>query len=164
MSADRIKALLDAEPDPNPPEGFEPIGDRGGYDMLVGPYFGKMEPEGMVLGFRCSPRHVNGRGVCHGGMIATTADQAVYAVRVSGGVVDRGLVTVSLTTEFLRPIEVGSWVEVRTRATKHGRQMHFAQMVGTVDGTPVFQANGVFFDAGVDGDGPGSLAAVLGHD
>lgn len=162
MSGDRIKDLIDRIPDADPPEGFHPIGDRGGFDMLIGPFFGKMEPAGMVLAFRCTEKHINGRGVCHGGMIASVADQAVYAVRVDAGLVDHGLVTVSLTTEFLSPVEVGSWVEVRTRSNKHGRQMHFAQMVGTVDSKPVFQANGVFFDAGIDGDGPKSLAAVLG--
>lgn len=159
--ADRIREMLAREPDPAPPEGFHPVGDRGGYDLLIGPFFGKMEYGGMVLAFRCAERHVNGRGVCHGGMIASLADQAAYAVRVSGGVVDHSLVTVSLTIDFLRPVARGAWVEVRTRANKHGRNLHFTQFTGTVGDRAVLQASAVFMEAGDDPEGPVSLAAIL---
>ncbi len=129
--------------------------------MMIGPMFGKLEEGALVLGFRCTPRHVNGRGMCHGGMMASLADQAVYAVRVDGEVIDQALVTVSLTVEFLRPIEQGAWVEVRTQSRQHGRRLHFAQMLGTVDDRPVFQASAVFSDAGPDMEGTPSLAAVF---
>ncbi|WP_238366912.1 PaaI family thioesterase [Mesobacterium pallidum] len=161
---DRIMDMLVRETDPAPPEGFHRIGDRGGYDLLIGPFFGKMEDGHMILAFRCAERHVNGRGVCHGGMMASLADQAAYAVRVSGGVVDHSLVTVSLTIEFLRPVDRGDWVEVRTRANKHGRTLHFAQFTGTVGDRAVLQASAVFMEAGDDPEGPVSLAAVLGTD
>lgn len=128
----------------NAPEGFRLLPARTGFHMMVGDVYGRMEDGLPVLAFRCSPRHMNNHGACHGGMIAAFADFGAYTVRYAADLMETSIPTAELTVDFLRPIKLGDWVELRTQLTKRGRNLLFARMTATVDDRIVFTAKGIF--------------------
>lgn len=70
------------------------------------------------IGLDIGPHHMNRNGIAHGGVIATLLDSASGLACVFGddGEIVRKVVTVSLTTNFLRPVVTG-----RLTATAHVR-------------------------------------------
>jgi acyl-coenzyme A thioesterase PaaI-like protein len=77
-------------------------------------------------------------------MLASFADFAAYAVRLSAGLTDTSIPTVSLSTEFLRPVKLGDWVEARAEVTKRGRNLLFSRVIASVTGRAVFTSTGIF--------------------
>ena len=79
------------------------------------------EAREIVLRFPLEPWQVNGLGTLHGGMANTMMDlamsMAVYCF-------SRQTIppTVSMTTNYLRPIPMGSYVRMKTRLTSLGRR------------------------------------------
>ncbi|MGZ6015309.1 MAG: PaaI family thioesterase, partial [Phenylobacterium sp.] len=55
-----------------------------------------------------------------------------------------GLVTVSLSVDFLGSAFAGQWLEFDTVFVKPGRSLCFAQAFVTADGQPCARANAVF--------------------
>ena len=55
------------------PEGFRPADIGGPFMVHNGPLYAKWSGERVLLGFRVEPRHTNPLGVCHGGMLASSA-------------------------------------------------------------------------------------------
>jgi uncharacterized protein (TIGR00369 family) len=159
-----IGALVAADLPADPPEGFRPILPRAGFHLMMGQFFGRMEDGALVVGFRCSPRHMNNHGTCHGGMLASFADFTAYSVRLSAGFAETTIPTVSLSTEYLRPVRLGDWVEARTELTKRGRNLLFSRVTATVEGAIVFTASGIFVPGGHDPGGFSALTHVLGKD
>jgi acyl-coenzyme A thioesterase PaaI-like protein len=51
---------------------------------------------------------------------------------------------VSLTTDYLRAVEPGSWLEAHTRVDRLGGTLAFADCSLTVDGEEVVRARAVF--------------------
>lgn len=128
------------------PAGFVrmPGHDPGIYNSLIGPFWAKAEGETVVIGFRVETRHVNPAAACHGGMLASFAD-----IVLAGGCnhvarLGRFLVTVSLTTDFLAPAPLDSWVEARPEVLTVTRSTLFGQCLVTADGVPVLRASGTF--------------------
>jgi uncharacterized protein (TIGR00369 family) len=119
--------------------------DKPTYNGLVGPIFIKPEEDGGILyGFRAEPRHCNAQDAVHGGMLAGFADIVLtggtnYLARLS-----RFVVTISLTTDFLSPAKLGSWVQTRPEVLKVGRGTAFSQCLVTADGKPVLRCSGTF--------------------
>lgn len=159
---DRVAALAARDLPDDPPDGFRPIAPREGFHLLMGQFYGRMEGGVLVVAFRCSPRHMNSHGACHGGMLASFADFAAYSVRHAAGLPDTSIPTVSLTTEYLRPVRLGDWVEARMELTKRGRTLLFSRITGTVDGKAVFTSTGIFIEGPQDKGGLDVLAGVIG--
>lgn len=159
--ADQVSALVGRDLPDDPPEGFLPILPREGFHMMMGQIYGRMEDGMLVVAFRCSPRHINNHGTCHGGMLASFADFAAYSVRLAADLPVTSIPTVSLTTEYLRPVHRGDWVEARTELTKRGRNLLFSRATATVDGRTVFTSTGIFTLGAEDAGGLDALAAVL---
>ena len=65
------------------PEGFKVL-RRASSRFLssLGPLYAKEEGSGVVIGLRIDERHLNTRGVAHGGMLVTLADSAARSLRV----------------------------------------------------------------------------------
>jgi uncharacterized protein (TIGR00369 family) len=97
-----------------------------------------------VLGLRIEERHLNAAGAAQGGLLVTLVDFALgRAVHAEIEGEDRPL-TVSLTTDFLRAVDAGDWVEARTRVERVGGKLAFADCSLTVDGREAVRARGVF--------------------
>ena len=98
----------------------------------------------MIIGLRLAKPHTNGRGLIHGGLIATLADNAMGH---SCGQQLRGvssLVTISLAVDFIGTAQVGQWLAVETDVIKTGRTICFAQSLIKADDAVIARANGTF--------------------
>jgi hypothetical protein len=60
---------------PDPPPGFVRSSGRGQFSTHNGPYFHKPAADGVVFqAFYALPRHTNGIGLVHGGMLSAFTD------------------------------------------------------------------------------------------
>lgn len=126
------------------PEGFSPYGDGGAFIDLLGPVYARGEEENRTFGLRIEEKHLNAGGVAQGGLLATLADFSLgRAIRV-GRDDDQQSATVSLTTDYLGPAELGDWVESSTEVERVAGRMAFADCSLRVDGREIVRARAVF--------------------
>jgi uncharacterized protein (TIGR00369 family) len=96
------------------PEGYELVARTQGstFAGLVGPFYAKREGRKLSLGLRIEQRHLNSRGTCHGGLLATLADIALgYAcVAASEDGPSRNFVTIDLSVEYMASTQAGDWL------------------------------------------------------
>ena len=131
-----------------PPPGFRPYRDSGDYLDLVGPAHvrdgGDGDGDQPVFGLRIEERHRNAGGFAHGGLLATLVDFALGRAINAGTDEETGAVTVSLTTDFLGPANVGDWVEAHTEVERLGGRLAFADCSLTVEGREIVRGRAVF--------------------
>ena len=73
------------------------------FNELVGPFYVRRRGTDVSLGLRIEERHLNSRGICHGGLLATLADLALgySALAAEGPDADkRSFVTINLALDF----------------------------------------------------------------
>lgn len=127
------------------PPGFAPSHEGGDFIALIGPLHMRLDGGGFQLGFRVERRHVNGLGICHGGMMATFCDMLLplgsrqLAAQLRG----RFLPTVSLQVDYLAATPLGSWVQGEAQVLRTTRTLVFAQGLVTADGQPAARVSGV---------------------
>lgn len=127
------------------PSGFQRHLRRSPLTEPWEPIYAKATPEAVILGLRLAEAHTNSRGIAHGGLITTLADNAMglsCAIRMPEH--PHGLVTVSLGVDFLGSANVGQWLAVETDFVKLGGSICFAQCFVTADGVPCARANATF--------------------
>ncbi|MGB3864768.1 MAG: PaaI family thioesterase [Xanthobacteraceae bacterium] len=108
------------------------------------PIYSRRTDQAVVIGLRAREPHLNARGIVHGGLLTTLADNAMglsCALHLASG---PRLLTASLTVDFLSVAEAGQWIEVETTFVKPGRAMCFAQAFITADAKICARANAVF--------------------
>ena len=127
------------------PDGFAPLDEGGPFIELVGPVYARGEGEERVLGLRVEERHRNIAGKAHGGLLATPVD---FALGRAVAEADAAGVTVSLTTDYLKAVEAGDWVEAHTEVEKAGDWLAVADGALAVEGREVVRAGGVFAAVG----------------
>ncbi len=131
------------------------------FTASAGPWYVREEQGRLVGGFRVLQKHLNPRGICHGGMLATFCDvmMPTSAAYQSNG--DTGLLpTVSLSLDYLEPTPAGAWVEIRTDLLRAGKRLVFAQALLSVEGRTSVRANGVFSVPSVQVGGEGMVTAL----
>lgn len=131
------------------PPGFSPHFRKSPVTEPWEPIFSKREPGKVVLGLHIREAHCNGRGMLHGGLIAALADNAmglscVEVLTAAGRKPEGGLVTVSLSTDFIGAAKLGQWVAFDTSYVKTGRTLCFAQAFVTADGEVIARADARF--------------------
>ena len=131
---------------PPAPEGWTRLDLRSGYIDRNGPlYFRMDEKDGLLLGMRIEERHCNPRNVGHGGWLMTFADMMLPMASHHHPKVGRKfLPTVSMSTDFLAPVPLGSWLNGRTQVLRVTRNLVFAQGLIFADDTLAVRVNGVF--------------------
>jgi uncharacterized protein (TIGR00369 family) len=131
------------ERSPPPPEGYVPAEGRGGFSTLNGPYFYKLS-DGPTShqAFFALPRHANGMGLVHGGMLSAFLD-GVLAGAVWRGT-EKTAVTIHLSIDFLHMARVGEWVMGEGRMTRATREVAFAEARAYVGARDVVRASGIF--------------------
>jgi uncharacterized protein (TIGR00369 family) len=127
---------------PEPPPGFVPSGNRGPFSTHNGPYFHRAEGEATEQAFFALPRHANGLGIVHGGMLTAFLDglmgaAAFRATRQTG-------VTIHLSVDFLHMARVGDWVLGEAKATRTTKDIAFVEGRVHVKGIDVVRGSGVF--------------------
>jgi acyl-coenzyme A thioesterase 13 len=127
------------------PHGFRELG-RANSPFLssLGPLYGKDEGKSLVIGLRIEEKHLNTRGVAHGGMLVTLADSAMGIVIAMSRTPPEPMVTVNLTTDFADVARAGDWVEARVDVQKIGRRLAFASCHLWVGDKRILRASGIF--------------------
>jgi uncharacterized protein (TIGR00369 family) len=108
------------------------------------PIYSKQTDAGVFIGLRLAAPHTNSRGLAHGGLITSLADNAMglsCALKLDDG---PRLVTVSLAIDFIGPAQVGQWLQVEPDVIKTGSTVCFAQCFVTADGVQCARASGTF--------------------
>jgi uncharacterized protein (TIGR00369 family) len=94
------------------------------FEIFIGPVLEKGASGEKTFALVIDERHVNARGVIHGGMLMTFADVSMSQTsRAASGA--RQCSTVSLTCDFVGPGKLGDILESRVRVTRQTRTMVF---------------------------------------
>ena len=127
------------------PHGFREL-RRGSSPFLssLGPLYAKDEGKSLVIGMRIEEKHLNTRGVAHGGMLVTLADSALGIVIAMSRTPPEPMVTVNLTTDFADVARAGDWVEARVDVQKIGKRLAFASCHLWVGDKRILRASGIF--------------------
>jgi uncharacterized protein (TIGR00369 family) len=134
----------------NVPEGFTRLERGGPFLASLGPLFAKSTEGGLVIAMRIEEKHLNTRGIVHGGMLVTLADSALgIAIATAGqGQADtarpRSFVTVSLSVDFIASAHEGDFVEAHVDIEKVGARLAFATCFLQAGTRRVLRASGVF--------------------
>jgi uncharacterized protein (TIGR00369 family) len=130
--------------EPNVPEGFKQVERGGPFLRSLGPVYLKKEGDQAIVGFRIEERHLNTRGIAHGGMLVTLADSALGIVLALSLTPPQPMVTVNLTADFADSAHLGDWVEAHVDIQKVGIRLAFANCYLRVATRRILRASGVF--------------------
>src|SRR3954447_7837597 len=126
------------------PTGFNRFDGDADFLDLVGPVYARESGDQRVFGLRVEDRHRNAGGVAHGGLLATLVDFALGRAIEADADDDQPRMTVSLSIDYLRAVESGSWLEAHTRVDRLGGTLAFADCALTVEDDEVVRARAVF--------------------
>lgn len=131
------------------PEGYAPHFRKSRFTDPWEPLYSKSEARQVSIGLWLAEAHCNSRGLVHGGLIASVADNAmglscVAALASEGHAAPGGLVTVTLSTDYLGSAKLGQWLATDTHFVKTGRSLCFADCLVLADGKPIARANATF--------------------
>lgn len=126
------------------PAGFAPHLRHSPVTEPWEPIYARTTPDAFILGLRLAKPHTNSRGLAHGGLITTLADNAMGLSCALKATDTQGLVTVNLSVDFLGSATVGQWLQVETNFVRPGGSLYFAQCFVTADGEPCARANATF--------------------
>jgi uncharacterized protein (TIGR00369 family) len=130
------------------PEGYEIVQRTQGptFAGLVGPFYAKREGRELSLGLRIEQRHLNSRGSCHGGLMATLADIALgYAcVAAAQDGQSKNFVTIDLSVEYLASAQAGDWLYSEVKVLNADARTAAAAGHLLVEGRPVARISANF--------------------
>ncbi|MCX7172698.1 MAG: PaaI family thioesterase [Proteobacteria bacterium] len=127
------------------PEGFKLINRGGPFIAMLGPLYYKKQEQGCsIIALRIEDKHLNIRGIAHGGMLVTLADSALGIALSMSRTPPQPMVTVNLTTDFVDSARPGDWVEAHVDIQRVGKRMAFANCYLHVGDKRILRASGVF--------------------
>ena len=97
-----------------------------------------------MVGLRIQPKHANGRGGAHGGLLMTMCDIALGYRTTRSQTPSPMLTTASVTTDFAGGAKVGDWVEAHVDVQRVGGRLAFASAFLVVNGERVVRGSAVF--------------------
>jgi uncharacterized protein (TIGR00369 family) len=127
---------------PPPPPGFEPQAGRGEFSNHNGPYFRRRSEEGVEQAFFALPRHCNGVGIIHGGMLSSFLDGLLAGAASLG--TGATAVTIHLSVDYLAMSRAGVWVLGQARLARATREIAFSEGHAHVGDHVLARATGVF--------------------
>jgi uncharacterized protein (TIGR00369 family) len=115
---------------------------RGAFTQHNGPFFHRPGAEGAAQAFFALPRHCNGLGLIHGGMLSAFLDGllASAAARASGATP----VTIHLSIDYLDMGRAGDWVMGEAGVTRATRDIAFVEGRAHVGPRDLARASAVF--------------------
>ncbi|HEY6911417.1 MAG TPA: PaaI family thioesterase [Myxococcales bacterium] len=127
------------------PQGFKAL-QRFNSPFLssLGQLYARKDGENLIIALRIEQKHLNTRGLAHGGMLVTLADSALGIVIASMRTPPKPMVTINLTTDFADAAREGDWVEARVDVQKFGRRLAFASCHLWVGERRILRASGIF--------------------
>lgn len=131
------------------PAGFTETKLVDPFEIFVGPIFEQGPKGARRFVLVVDDRHVNRRGILHGGMLMTFADMALG--QAAWDACDNALcVTLSMQTQFLKPAKAGDRVEVLPQLMRRTRGLMFLRGEFQVGGETIFLVNSVWKLVGQD--------------
>ena len=125
------------------PTGFTEVHGHAAFATRNGPYFEKIDENNqLVRGFLADRRHLNGVNFVHGGMLMSFADSSL--ARTINHVTGKRGVTLKMSSEFLRPVKEGDFIEAHCEMTRDTRSLGFVRGILKVGGHPVFRTDAIF--------------------
>jgi uncharacterized protein (TIGR00369 family) len=128
----------------NIPEGFEPHFRNSPFTDPWEPLYSKRTDRAVVMGLRLAKPHTNARGLIHGGLIASLADNAMGYSCAHQMDWAASLVTISLAVDFVGTAKVGQWLAIESDVIKTGSTICFAQSFIRADDAVIARANATF--------------------
>lgn len=127
------------------PHGWEVrhFGEADGFSVLIGPLLSRREGEHWVHGIAIERRHLNARGVVHGGLIASLADQAL-GMTVWDAVGRQPCATVQLNVQYVTAGRDGDFLTVRSEMIHVTRSVVFVRGLVAAGERTVAMADGVW--------------------
>lgn len=107
------------------PDGFKRAQFAKGFLDRAGPYWLKKHHGSTIIGLRIDETHDNNVGAAHGGVLATLADVAMSFQVHDSERPQLGVVTNSLTCNFLDASRRGDWIEAHTRIDRMGGRIAY---------------------------------------
>src|SRR5438105_2917282 len=105
------------------PDGFTRLESTSPFHELVGPFYAKREGATLIIGMPVAKKHINRRGIVHGGMICTLVDFTMGEAARSTTNPARKYVTTSLSTDFAGNATEGDWIEAHADLMRSGRRV-----------------------------------------
>lgn len=132
-----------------PPPGYTQTHLIDPFEIHVGPVFEQGPKGARRFAFVVDHRHVNMRGVIHGGMLMTFADAALG--QAAWDACDHAnCVTLNMQSQFLAPAVAGDLVEVAPVLTRRTRSLIFLRGDFLVRGEPIYSVSSVWKILGLD--------------
>ena len=97
-----------------------------------------------MIALRVEEKHLNTRGIAHGGMLVTLADSALGIALATSRTPPTPMVTVNLSTDFADAAHAGDWIEAHVDIQKVGARLAFANCYLVVGNKRILRASGVF--------------------
>ena len=127
-----------------PPVGFSPHFRKSPVTGPWEPLFSRRVDATVQIGLHLREAHCNSRGLLHGGVIAALADNAMGLSCAAGGQNVQGLVTVSLTVDYVGAAKIGQWLQIEPRVLRTGKSLSFADALIKADGAVIARASATF--------------------
>ncbi len=126
------------------PEGYEPHFRKSPFTDPWEPLYSKRTEKSVSMGLRLGKPHTNSRGLIHGGLIASLADNSMgYSCGQATGWTT-SFVTVLLAVDYIGSAQIGQWLAVECEVIKTGSTLCFAQCLIKADDAVIARANGTF--------------------
>jgi acyl-coenzyme A thioesterase PaaI-like protein len=115
------------------------------------PLYSRKNERSIDIGLLIAAAHCNSRGFLHGGVVATLADNAMglslrQARRASSALADvgGGLLTVTLSVDFMASGQLGQWLQITPRVLRETRGTCFVDALVMADDRLIARASAVF--------------------
>jgi uncharacterized protein (TIGR00369 family) len=126
------------------PAGFAPHFRKSPFTDPWEPLYSKRTDKGVTMGLRLGKPHTNSRGLIHGGLIASLADNSMgYSCAQAMGETS-SLVTISIAVDFIGGAQLGQWLAAESEAIKTGSTICFAQSLIKADDAVIARASATF--------------------
>ncbi len=136
--------LIDSPQTAGIPAGFEPHFRKSPFTDPWEPLYSKKTDKSVTMGLRLAKAHTNARGLVHGGLIASLADNSMGYSCAQATAWTTSFVTVSLSVDYVGSAKLGQWLAAECEVIRTGSTLCFAQSLIKADDVVIARANATF--------------------
>jgi acyl-coenzyme A thioesterase PaaI-like protein len=134
------------------PAGFERHFRKSPVTDPWEPLYSRRNERSVDIGLIIGPAHCNSRGFVHGGVLAALADNAMglswHQARDAAGTAAAsaagGIVTVTLSVDFIATAQTGQWLQIAPRVLRESGATGFVDALLSAEGRLIARASAVF--------------------
>ena len=123
--------------------GWKPRSAATGFPELVGAFWSRRDGDTWRYGALADERHVNNRGVVHGGLLLTFADHAL-GLTIWERIGRRNCATAQLNFHFVDAAQPGEFLELDAEIVRTTRSMVFVRGTIRTGSRTVAAADGIW--------------------